>query len=264
MNTKAVRITGNLADYTSGTVCGASIDTSLSSQGIITLNFDGVTVCNNRKRSGSITATLQGYSSGTRWLNVGAVLQLVFNNYEITRASDGSSIEFNGTKTITNVTGGNLVSLYFGLQSTLVRTVAANNLQVTFDNSKTATWNIDRQFTYTYTTYNGQGIFTCSVQGLGSNNGINNLENWGTTRNGDPFTSQVINAVVWNTTCGAWAPVTGELDIKVQSKAFDLIMLIGVDQNGNPVIPAQNTCPYGMKISWTYGSKTGSKIYPYF
>jgi hypothetical protein len=70
--------------------------------------------------------------------------------------------------------------------------------------------------------------------------------------------------VVWNTTCGAWAPVTGELDIKVQSKAFDLIMLIGVDQNGNPVIPAQNTCPYGMKISWTYGSKTGSKIYPYF
>jgi hypothetical protein len=264
MNARVIHLPGTLADYTSGTVCGASLDTSLCSQGIITMNFDGVTVCNNRKRSGSIKATLQSYTSGKRWLDAGAVLQLDFNNYLITRASDGKSIKFNGTKYITNVSGGNLVSLYFGTQPNLVRTVVANNLQVTFDGTNTATWNINRQFTYTFTTYSGQGIFTCTVQGLGSNSGINNLENWGTTRNGDPFTSEVVNPVIWNTTCGAWAPVTGEVDIKITSKAFDLILLIGVDASGNAVTPAPNTCPYGMKISWTYKSKTGSKIYPYF
>ena len=72
-------------------------------------------------------------------------------------------------------------------------------------------------------------VFTCSCEGFGSNNGISNLENQGTTREGDAFTSQITEAVVWNTTCGANAGVTGKLLMKVDSKEFEITVTVGVE-----------------------------------
>jgi len=251
---------------TNGEVCGASIDTSLLKQGIITLNFDGTTVCNNRKRAGSIRLSIQGFTSGTRWEEPGAVLQIVYNDYKVTRTSDGKSIKFNGMLNVTNVTGGNLILLYLGIapnQTNLIHKVEGNNIQIVFDDTKTATWNINRQATYTKSMNGNTVVFTCTGEGIGTYNGINNLENWGTTREGDGFTSQVSEPVVWNTTCGAGAPVTGKLIMKIDSKEFELTITLGVDINGNPVTPAVNECPYGLKVSWKWKNDTGSKIYPY-
>jgi len=251
---------------TNGEVCGASIDTTLRLQGIITLNFDGITVCDNRKRAGSIKLTLQGFASGKRWEDKGAILEIVYSNYKVTRASDGKSIKFNGEINVTNVTGGNLILLYFGIapnQTSLIHKVEGTNLQIVFDEAKTATWNINRQVTYTKSMNGSTVVFTCTGEGIGTYNGISNLENWGTTRDGDAFTSQITEPVVWNTTCGAGAPVTGKLIMKVDSKEFELTITVGVDINGNPVTPSVNECPYGLKVSWKWKNDTGSKIYPY-
>ncbi len=266
LNGKSYGKAGAETQLTNGDVCGAKIDTSLRLQGIITVNFDGVTVCNNRKRSGSIKLTLQGFASGIRWENPGAVLQVVYTDYKVTRASDGKSVKFNGALNLTNVSGGNLILLYFGIapnQTSLIHTAEGSNIQVVFDDSKTATWNINRKATYTKSMNGSTVVFTCTAEGLGTYNGISNLENWGTTRDGDVFTSQVTEPVIWNTTCGAGAPVTGKLIMKVDSKEFEITITVGVDSNGNPVPPAVNECAYGLKVSWVWKDKTGSKIYPY-
>ncbi|MFH0893491.1 MAG: hypothetical protein V2A54_03555 [Bacteroidota bacterium] len=255
------------AAMTSGNVCGATVDTTLKTSGIVTLNFDGVTVCNNRKRAGSVKATIIDYATGKRWKDPGCVLQLDYTNYKVTRASDGENIKFNGTLRITNVTGGNLILLLLGWtpnETSLVHQVEGTGIQITFNEDKTATWNISRKYTYTKSMNGSTTVITCTGEGTGSNNGLSTLENWGTTRDGDDFTSQVTEPVVWNTTCGLSAPVTGKLVIAVTSKEFELTTYIGVDAGGTPTTPTVNFCPYGLKVEWKWKNKTGSKIYKYY
>jgi hypothetical protein len=238
------------------TPCGFVIDTTQRSQGILTLNFDGTTNCDNRVRSGSIKITLVDYASGKRWRDAGAVLKLDYNNYKVKRVSDNKSWMFNGTTTITNIDGGNWVTLLLGISSKLTHKVEGNNLKVTFEDGKTATFNLSRKFTYTF----ANNILTATGTGEGSYNGKSNLENWGTTRDGDGFTSEVKQEVVWKSTCGPNKPISGQLEIVVDSKDFSFLTTFGVDQSGNVVTSG---CPWGLKVEWKYKNKTGQKLYQY-
>jgi hypothetical protein len=243
-----------------GTPCGLQVDTNGMCTGTVKLNYTGIT-CNNRTRTGSIRLTIQNYSSGVRWKNANAVLKIDYLGYKVTRASDGKSVELNGTQYVTNKSGGTWFDLLFLGQSNLSHEVTGSNLNVTFDGSATAVYNINRRFTYTYNS--SSFVITCTGEGIGTSNSLSNLENYGTTRDGDSFTSQVTTPVVWNTTCGAWAPIQGAVNIKVDSKSFDLKCTFGVDNTGNPITVAPNTCAYGFKVEWSYKKKTNKKIFGY-
>ena len=241
-----------------GNICGMTVDTTGMYTGTVKLNYNGTT-CNNRTRTGSIRLTILNYTSGVRWKNVGAVLKVDYISYKVTRASDGKSVELNGTQNVTNNSGGTWFDLIFLGQNNLSHQVTGTNLNVTFDGSATAVYNINRKFTSTWANV----VLTCVGEGIGSSNNLNNLENYGTTRDGHAFTSQVTTPVVWNTTCGAWAPIQGAVDIRVDSKSFDLKCTFGVDNSGNPITVGANSCPYGLKIEWTYKKKSYKKIYGY-
>ncbi len=241
------------------TICGATIDTNGMYLGTIKINYDG-TVCSNRKREGSIRLTILNYANGVRWKDAGCVLRVDYIAYKVTRASDDKSIQFDGTHDVTNVSGGTWWDLLVGTKTSLIHTVTSNgNLTVTFETGQTATCNLNRQFTYTW----ASNILTCVGEGTGAYNSLSNLENYGTTRDGDAFTSQVTTPVVWNTTCGAWAPIKGEINIVVQSKDFNLVGTFGVDASGNPVTVAANDCAYGWKLYWKYKNRTKTKIFGY-
>lgn len=259
--------TPNLHGRSSGTqntngiltnICGLITDTAGAYTGTIKLNYNG-TVCNNRKREGSIRLTVQDYATGKRWKQAGCILKVEYLSYKVTRSSDGKSVELNGVQYITNISGGTWYELIFLNQPTLSHSVTGLDLSVKFDGDKTATYNINRKFTYTF----ANSIISCIGNGIGSNNGLNNLENYGTTRNGDAFTSEVVTPVLWNTTCGAHAPVKGEVNIKVAGKDFTLNCLFGTDASGNSVDAGSNACPYGFKVQWTYKQKTKKKIFGY-
>ena len=243
------------------TICGLTIDTVGSYTGTIKLNYNG-TVCNNRKREGSIKLTILNYASGARWKNAGCVLQVDYMAYKITRASDGQSIELNGTQMLTNISGGTWVDLILNLQPNLVSSVTGTNLNVKFNGTATAIYNINRKFTYTWAS--ATSVLSCSGEGVGSSGGLNNLENYGTTRDGDAFTSQVITPILWNTTCGWGAPLAGELDIKVASKSFNLNCLFGVNSSGTPISVGSNQCAYGWKLTWTVGTASQNKVIVYY
>lgn len=242
------------------TICGASIDTLGLSTGTIKINYNG-TVCSNRKREGSIRLTILNYVNGVRWKDAGCVLRVDYLSYKVTRASDDKSIQFDGTHMVTNVSGGTWGDILLGLQPNLIHAVnASGGLTCTFEDGASATANINRKFTYVW----ANSILTCTGEGTGSSNSLSNLENYGTTRHGDAFTSQVTLPVIWNTTCGAWAPIQGNVDVKVDSKEFNLVCTFGVDASGNPVAYTPNDCPYGWKVYWKYKKKEKTKIFGYF
>lgn len=257
------RMSGRPASGTAarpGNICGMVIDSVLSVNGVLVLNFNGTT-CDNRTRTGSIKLTLQNYSTGTRWKDVGATVRVDFNGYKITRASDQASVLLNGTQLYTNTSGGNWWTLLVvQTQTALVASVTGTNLNVTFQDNKTAVFNINRKLTWSLS----GTIISLKGEGIGSNGVLNNLENFGTTRDGEAFTSQVVTPIIWNTTCGSGAPLQGQVNIKVASKNFDLNYLYGVDISGNSVVVGANQCAYGWKLQWTINGVTKTKTTKYF
>lgn len=235
-----------------------TVDTTGRYMGIVTLNYNGVS-CWNRTRTGKIKLTILNYSSGVRWKHANAQLQIDYIGYKVTRTSDGKSVELNGTAIVTNNSGGTWVDLVLASQTSLIHSVNASGLKATFDGDGTADYNINRKFTYTYS----GGVFTATGEGTGSHNGINNLENWGTTRKGDDFTSEVQSPVVWNTYCGSHAPIAGKVQVKVDNRSFTLNCQFAVDASGNVVTPAPNSCAYGFKVDWTYKKKSYNKVFAY-
>lgn len=241
------------------TATGYSVDTTGAYTGTIKINYDG-TVINNRKREGSIRLTIIDYSTGKRWKQAGCVLKVDYINYKVTRASDGKFVLINGTQNLTNITGGTWWELLIiKTQPSLATSVTGSDLNVTFDDNKTAVYNINRKFTYTLP----GGILTCTGEGIGSHESLSNLENFGTTRDGHAFTSQVTTPIIWNWTCGWWAPTQGAVEVKVADKEFTLKCTFAVDQAGNPVSVASNSCAYGWKVEWTRKNKTNKKVIGY-
>jgi hypothetical protein len=149
-------------------------------------------------------------------------------------------------------------------KTSLISTVTGTNLNVTFEDNKTAIYNINRRITYTYPNTPGTSsyILTVKAEGIGSNSGLTQLENYGTARNGDLFTSEVTTPIVWNLTCGG-AVLQGDVNVKVASKAYALRFLYGVDANGNSVTVGPNQCPYGWKLQWTVNGSTNFKVFGY-
>lgn len=242
-----------------GTICGLTVDTFGLGKGNIRLNFNGTT-CNNRNRTGSIKLSIQDYSTGKRWKTTGCVIKVTYESYKITRASDGKFIQLDGEQLLTNVSGGTWWELLITKsQSSLVSTVTGTNLKVTFEDGKVATYNINRRFTYSLP----NNVLSFKGEGIGNYQSYSNLENFGTTRNGELFTSQVTTPIVWNLTCGPWAPVQGALSVEVVGKGFAVICQYSVDKDGNPIAVSANQCPYGWKVEWTVGGKTGKKVFGY-
>jgi hypothetical protein len=237
---------------TSG-ICGFDVDSVKIAQDTILLKYNGIT-CFNRTRTGVIRLTWQ---SGTKWKNVGAKIKIEYLNYKIVRASDQKSIQLNGTQYLTNVSGGTWVELVLNNQ-TLVNTVTGSNLQVTFEDNKTAVYNINRKVSYTFP----NGILTAKAEGIGTNGTLSNLENYGTGRNGNIFTSQVTTPIVWNVTCGG-AVIEGAVTVTNVTQNFNLKFQYGVDVNGNIQVVGANACPYGWKIEWNANGKSNSKVFGY-
>lgn len=257
---KGKGLSGLNASGVTGNVCGASIDSAGIGTGVVTINFNGTT-CNNRTRTGAIRLTVLDFPT-KKWKDAGAVTRIEFIDYKVTRASDGVYIILNGKQLYTNVSGTTWWSLLFTPEhSSIISEIKEDGgITATFNDGKTATYNINRRITYAWLS----GLrFSCTAEGIGSSNGLSSLENYGTTREGDSFTSQVTTPIVWNTDCGWWAPVAGAVDIKVAEKEFNLKCTFAVDASGNPQDVAANACAYGWKVEWTHRKKTNKKIFGY-
>ncbi len=225
-------------------ICNVTVDTSLASQGKITLIYTGNDCFNLTSRTGSIVIQLPYNGTITTWSTAGSKAILTFINYKVTRLSDNKSLTFNGFHSIKNVNGGGLIQLLLG--STIVHQVRAD-MVITFDDGTTRTWMVAKTRTFTNTTP-GLGPIKKIIAGDTTFGSFVNAAIWGTNRLGQPFTVDIPTAVVTNiaglSTC-LFKPYTGV--VISYTTTFTLTLTYGVDINGTVVTSG---CPYFYKFSW--------------
>lgn len=236
-------------------ICGATVDTAQISTGVVTITFDGSN-CGLVSRTGTITATLENYSSGTRWKDAGALLLLDFNNVKVTNTGSGAYYIINGRHKIKNVNGGLAWRIMDGLDvGSVAHKHVADSFSVKFDDGTERLWNVRRTRTFT----NQNGVRAVTIQADTALNGVTYVDAWGTNRAGIVFTNAIYTAIVANSTCGFYKPVSGEYVHHVSNRTAAI--LFGVDENGNL---QSSGCAYGMKITYTKGIVNKTRIIPYW
>jgi hypothetical protein len=229
---------GRMSTETLNIICDADIviDT-LSSPRTITITYNGTNCLGNRTRTGVIVISME---SGIRWKNAGAVLNVSFQNFKVTRVSDNKSITINGTQSYTNVSGGLLINL--PTSGTITHRITSSNMSVTFDDLSQRNWQVGRQRVFSYD--NGVNITTTGTHTDGNVTGITE---WGNNRFGNGFTTVIAEPLIVRQSCN-FRLVSG----KVQHKTtlYNAAVTFGLDVNGNAT-----SCPgagaYYMKIVWT-------------
>jgi len=219
-------------------ICDATIvvDT-MSNPRTITITYNGTNCLGTRTRTGVIVISM---AQNVRWKNPGAVLNVTFQNFKVTRVIDNKSITINGTQTYTNVSGGLLFNL--AALGTITHTITSSNMSVTFDNATQRTWQVAKQRVFTYN--NGVVISTTGTHTEGN---VPNVAEWGTNRFGSSFTTAVTNALIVRQDC-SFRITSGKVEHATAN--FNAAVTFGLDASGNPT-----GCPglgnYYLKLVWS-------------
>ncbi|MBC7423664.1 MAG: hypothetical protein H7334_09455 [Ferruginibacter sp.] len=233
-----------------GTLCNATtaIDTTGSTKKI-TVTYNGLSCEQNRFVTGVVVLSM---AKETHWKDAGAVLTIALQNLKITRVRDGKSITINGTKTITNVTGGRLSDL--SGSRAITHTITSAGMSITFDDGTQRTWQVAKQRVFTFS--NGIVI---STTGTHTDGAVSGISEWGANRFGNAFVATINQPLVVRKDCN-FRLVSGE--VTHSSLAATIVVTFGLDATGVAI-----TCPAGsyyFKLVWTgKGGLTKTVIMPY-
>lgn len=221
------------------TLCNANVtlDSSGGNRTLTIVYSGGQCVGTNRKIEGTVTLSIP---LSQHFADEGAVVTATYSNLKITRVSDNKSMTFNGSHTLTNVTGGRLFQL--SSLGTIIHDLNSSGMQVTFDDGSTRTWMVSRRRTYTY----DAGI-VLTVTGTHTEGTTQNVSEWGTTRFGTAFVTAISQPVVVKQNCD-FRVVSGQ--VSHTRMIAEVVVTFGLNAAGEP----QTTCPTGTyyyKIVWT-------------
>lgn len=232
-------------------ICDATVvvDT-LTNPRTITITYNGSNCLGNRTRTGVVVLSM---SQNVRWRDVGAIINVSFQNLKITRISDNKSITINGTQTYTNVNGGLLINL--PNLTNITHTITSSNMSVTFDNTTQRSWQVARRRVFTY----NNGV-VLTIRGMHTDGNETNIAEWGTNRFGRAFSTSTVEPIVIRQDC-SFRITSGTL--KHITPLATATATFGLNAAGNPT-----SCPgagnYYYKLVWTgSGGNTYSIILPY-
>jgi hypothetical protein len=233
------------------TLCDATIaiDT-MSNPRTITITYNGTNCLGNRIRTGVIVISMP---ANVRWRDAGAAVTLSFQNYKVTRVSDNKSITINGSKTITNQSGGLLINL--ATAGPITHIVSSSGLAVSFDNGTFRSWEVARKHVYSF---NSGAVLT--VTGNHTDGTVTGIAEWGTNRFGAAFTTVISEPLVIRQDCD-FRLTSGKVEHSTPN--FTGTTTFGLDASGNPT-GCPGTGVYYMKIVWTGpNNNTHTVIWPY-
>lgn len=207
--------------------CDATITVDTASNPhTITIVYNGSSCDLRRTRTGTIVIS---FAQGFRWKQANSVLTVQFINFKVTRNADHKSVVINGTRTITNVSGGLLKDL--ATTDSIVHKIDDTNMSVTFDNDKQRNW--ETHFTRVFKYNNGIVISTTGSVA-------------GTNRFGNAFTTTIIEPLVVSQSCD-FNLISGQ--VQHSGTKVTSTVTFGLDSSGNPV----SNCPVLLyyKAVWT-------------
>lgn len=233
--------------------CNVTIDSSaLMTQGLIKLTYHGLSCDLQRNRTGVISLQLpfdKSINKPVRWTAVGAYVQLTYENFKVTRVSDGKSVTINGKLTATNVTGGGAFDVIL-LNKTVTHDLRGG-FTITFDDGTTRAWAIARTRSYKPTL----GTIVLEDSGDTVING-KKVSYWGKNRANEEFsvsiTQSIATEIVTANICRLYRPYQGIVELNTTVAAATVksaTITYGVDASGTQVTGA--ACPYGYKFNWT-------------
>jgi hypothetical protein len=233
-------------------ICDATVvlDSTVSLRRII-ITYNGTNCLGTRTRTGVVVLTIP---IAQHWVDAGAVLTMNIQNLHITRLSDNKSITINGTRTLTNVTGGRLRDL--ASLGTIIHDVASAGMQITFDDGTQRSWQVAKRRTFTYN--NGIVVSTVGTHTDGINTGIGE---WGTNRYGNTFFTIIDQPMIIRQDCD-FRLVSGQVTHK--GLLAEVVVTFGLDANGNATSCPGAGASYYYKLVWT-GANGGVRtvILPY-
>lgn len=231
-------------------VCDYSVavDTTVNPR-TITITYTGTGCQGHKTRSGKV---ILSFAPSFKWSQAGATYTITYQDLKITRKSDNKAITLNGTKTVTNVSGGKLRNLSSRVDP-IVHEVKSSDMTIKFENGTQRQWQLARRRTFSYD--NGMVV---AISGIG--NASEGAAEWGTNRFGKDFIYAISQSLVVKQSCD-FRLVSGETKHTVG--AFSSTVTFGLDASGNPV----STCPSGdfyYKAVWTLANgQTYTLIAPY-
>jgi len=230
--------------------CNATIDSTgvVNDSVTIYITYNGLNCSGTRYRTGKVEIKKH---VGMHWYQQGASVNIKHINFTVTKVSSQKTIIINSLKDHTNVTGGLISQLGNGVVTTIVHRTGGR-LAVKFEDATVKFWTIDRQKTYTGT-FPGNLVMT--TNGLGSVDGYDNLEVWGTNRNGEKFYTQSIVPVVYRQACG-WDPCSGIKKHSIPADSKSATLTFGYDANNQPV--TGDNCPVKYRVDWQKNNKSGT------
>lgn len=241
---------------------GKSVDTTISSCSITvdstnhhdtlvyTLVYSGFNAAQNFSRTGTVVIEKV---KGILWSTKGCTVTFTYINLSVTKISSGKTFTFNGSRTWTNASGGLIRDLGNGTTSYVTLQITGN-MQITFDNNTTKTWNISRTSTWAGTY---PSALTLTVGGNGSADGYNNLIEYGTNRNGEAFYTQINpnTPVLYSESCN-WTSIWGKLIHQIPNVPKSATITYGY--NNGDVLVTQGTCADNYRLDWNIKGKTGT------
>ncbi|RYY96778.1 MAG: hypothetical protein EOO11_12585 [Chitinophagaceae bacterium] len=223
----------------------------------MTITFSGNNCANTHARTGSIVATIPLQQ---RWRDSGAVVTETINNLRITRLSDNKSLTINGTRTLTNATGGRIASLFMPGPGgrNVVRHRIDGSMTVTFDNNTQRQWSVARQREFARSQ---QDSLVITVTGTHTDGQTTGIAEWGTNRFGASFSTQIVEPLRFAQSCHFRL---GAGKVQHNGVGATTVVTYGLNAQGAPTgCPGAN--PYYFKAVWTgAGGNTQTVIRPYF
>ena len=235
-----------------GLICDATVEVNTTSDPrTVTITYNGTNCRGNRKREGVVVISIP---AGIHWGDVGATVTISIQSLKITRMSDKKSIVLDGTKTITNVSGGLLVNLA-SLQS--ITHKIQGDLSITFASGKQRQWSVFKQRVFSYE--NGIVITTTGLHTDSLNN--SNVAEWGTNRFGTAFESLISQPKIIRQDCDF--RLTAGQNTILRSDNITSVVTYGLDANGEPT-----SCPgtgnyYFKAVVTTANGTSYTIIFPY-
>jgi hypothetical protein len=221
--------------YASG-LCDDNRDVTVDSAAKkITIVYKGIYCAISAKtKSGTVVATL---IAGNKWRDAGAKI-LIEVNLNVSKA--GKSIKIEGTKTITNFTGGLLKELTSG---SFITHVVRASFSITLPNGiEKRSWKVARRITFRKDGF----VKFIEISGDTTVDGVSGVVIWGKNRRGEDFKNAILSTLKANSACG-WHRPTAGVRTHIGNKTFKAIF--GLDDSGVPVI-APN-CASKFKVEWT-------------
>jgi len=236
-----------------GIICDATIVVDKDSDPrTITITYNGQECWGHRTRQGVVVISIP---ANEHWADKGATVSISIQNLKITRLRDKKSITINGTKSITNQSGGLLVNL--ATLGTITHTIAGD-LSITFDSGKQRVWSVSKQRVFSY----DNGIVITTTGTHTDSLGNTNVAEWGTNRFGVGFESLISQPKVIRQDCDF--QLTGGQNTILRTDKYTSVITYGLDANGNPTsCPGASGTYYFKVVVTTPAGLTYTFILPY-